>query len=48
MTAMEDNVVHRRGSARQRQTGFSRIPIHHENIDRIVSIAHQRFAGAGA
>ena len=40
MTAMEDTATISEVLRVMRQTGFSRIPIYHENIDRIVGIAH--------
>ena len=40
MTAMEDTSTIGEVLRVMRQTGFSRIPIYHENIDRIVGIAH--------
>ena len=40
MTAMEDTATIAEVLRVMRQTGFSRIPIYHENIDRIVGIAH--------
>lgn len=40
LTAMEDTATISEVLRVMRQTGFSRIPIYHENIDRIVGIAH--------
>lgn len=40
MTALEDTLTLNEVLACMRQTGYSRIPIFHEDVDRIVGIAH--------
>ncbi|MEY8437341.1 hemolysin family protein [Atopobiaceae bacterium 24-176] len=40
MTALEDTETLNSVLACMRQTGYSRIPIYHEDVDRIVGIAH--------
>ena len=40
MTAMEDTSTLSEVMAVMRRTGYSRIPIYHESVDRIVGIAH--------
>lgn len=40
MTAMEDTSTLTEVLAVMRRTGYSRIPIYHESVDRIVGIAH--------
>ncbi|MDD6693473.1 MAG: hemolysin family protein [Olsenella sp.] len=40
MTAVEDTESAREVLDKMRQTGFSRIPVYHDDVDRIVGIAH--------
>ena len=40
MTALEDDTTVREALDVMRSTGFSRIPVYHEDVDRIVGVAH--------
>ena len=40
MTALEDDTTVREALDVMRSTGFSRIPVYHEDVDRVVGVAH--------